>query len=148
MRQEESFESVVVAELNEGLRLEVLEIGRGRRIKVKSHAIEGWISHKTRAGYPLVMKIQPELDSSLDEFDVGGEYEVMSMATLRAAAELRSMVISALQVGTQIKIVEIGKDNKRCAKVSTLDLGQEGWINLASNSGEVFVGKTMRITIC
>jgi len=138
-----------VAALHEGVRLKVLEIGRGQRIKVLNHSTQGWISCKTRRlGEPLVMKIQPNLDSSLDEYDVGGDYEVMSMATLRAAEELQSMVISALQVGTRIKIVEIGTDNKRHAKVSTPELGQEGWISLASNSGQVFVGKAMRLTIC
>jgi len=147
VRDSESFESCVVAELDEGVRLEVLEVGRCRRIKVTSHSTEGWISHKTSGGEPLVMKIQPDLDSSLDDFKVGGDYEVMSMATLREAEELCSEEILALQLGTQIKIVEIGKDNKRHAKVSTPVLGQEGWISLVSNSGQVFVGKAMRLQI-
>mmetsp|Transcript_31215 Transcript_31215/g.60303 ORF Transcript_31215/g.60303 Transcript_31215/m.60303 type:complete len:176 (+) Transcript_31215:28-555(+) len=149
VREEESFESCVVAELDQGVRLGVLEIGQGRRIKVKNHSIKGWISHKDRRlGQPLVTKVQPQLDSFLDDFNVGGDYEVMSNAMLRAAEAVHSMVISALPVGTQIKIVEIGTDNKRHAKVATPELGQEGWISLASNTGDVLVGTTMRLTIC
>merc|ERR1712032_1477119 len=83
---------------------------------VKNHSIKGWIRCKTRRrGEPLVTKVQPQLDSFLDDFKVGGDYEVMSNAMLRATEAVHSMVISALPVGTQIKIVEIGTDNKRHA---------------------------------
>merc|ERR1712194_867860 len=65
IRAGESFDSAAVCELAPGLSLEVLEVGEGRRVKVKvmpgekQVQKEGWASFQTRFGEPLLKRVVP-----------------------------------------------------------------------------------------
>mmetsp|Transcript_33661 Transcript_33661/g.66197 ORF Transcript_33661/g.66197 Transcript_33661/m.66197 type:complete len:1170 (+) Transcript_33661:123-3632(+) len=135
-------DSVMFAELPTGTTLEVLEIGEGRRIKVKSENDgTGWISSKTRSNMPLVAKSNFDISSVIEDFfEAGGEHEVKSIVTMRQGEGLDSVIIAELKLGTRIKILEMGTENKRRAKIQVNDIG-EGWISVCTKTGEVLVGK-------
>merc|ERR1712008_54416 len=136
MRESETLESETVAELHVGMCLEVLQIGDGRRIKVKSEtAGEGWISSKTRMNEALVVKSSADLNFVLEDFEAGGEHEVKSMVTMRQEESLDSVIIAELKPGEKVKIKEMGIENKRRAKVELLDKGQ-GWISVCTKGGD------------
>jgi kinesin family member C2/C3 len=139
VREEEALESAVVNELSVGVTLEVLEIGDGRRIKIRAGSIEGWISSKTKLNEPLVAKRRPELEFAMDGFEIGCQHEVVSMVTVRASESLDSKVVGELKPGTIFTIKEIGDLNKRRAKIDTGLL--QGWISLVTKQGELLVGK-------
>jgi len=139
MREAETFESEVVAELQPFMCLQVLEIGHGRRIKVMSETFgEGWISCKTRLNEALVAACN--LDFVLEDFEAGGEHEVKSVVTMRQEESLDSPVICDLTPGTRVKILEMGTEINRRAKIQVQD-NLHGWISVCTKRGEILVGK-------
>eukprot|EP00418_Pyrodinium_bahamense_P088123 CAMPEP_0179035442 /NCGR_PEP_ID=MMETSP0796-20121207/13114_1 /TAXON_ID=73915 /ORGANISM="Pyrodinium bahamense, Strain pbaha01" /LENGTH=1125 /DNA_ID=CAMNT_0020731717 /DNA_START=303 /DNA_END=3680 /DNA_ORIENTATION=- len=139
MRTAEDLDSNVVMELSVGTTLEVVEVGQGRRLKVRAGTTEGWISSKTRLNEPLIVKRRADLDFVLDDFEVGGQHEVKSLVTLRAEEAIDGPVIAELKPGSIIRILELGTSNRRRAKVAADQT--EGWISLATKQGELLVGK-------
>jgi len=141
MREAETLESDTVAELPVGMCLEVLQIGQGRRIKVKSETFgEVWISSKTRINEALVVKSSSDLNFVIEDFEAGGEHEVKSIVTMRQEESLDSLIIAELKPGAKVKIKEMGTENNRRAKIEVADIG-EGWISVCTKSGEVLLGK-------
>lgn len=139
MRREEALESDVLAELAVGTAVEVLEIGSGRRIKIRAGGAEGWVSSKTRLNEPLIVRRRMDMDFVMEDFEVGGQHEVKSIVTLRAGEELDSDVIIELRPGTIIRIIALSTINRRRAKITCEQ--SEGWISLATKQGELLVGK-------
>lgn len=141
VRELESIESPVVRDLAMGTPLEVVEIGEGRRIKIKTTKgteSEGWISSKTKLLEPLVAKLRVG-DGVTRDFEVGGTHEVQSAVLVRTGENLDSEIIQELQPGTALKIVEIGVMNSRRAKISCQSC--EGWISTSTKQGELLIGK-------
>jgi len=140
MRQDEALESDPIAELPVGTFIEIIEVGEGRRIKVKAGQFEGWISSKTKMNEQLVHKRDKVTQMAIEDFEIGGQHEVKSIVTVRASEALDSEVRVEVKPGSLVKIVEIGLSNKRRAKIVT-DAGVEGWISMATKTGELLIGK-------
>jgi len=141
VRQEESLDSDVVAELQIGSACEILSVGEpgSRRAQVKTGSVTGWISIKTKAMEPLVVKRKKDISFAIEDFEVGGQHEVKSMVTVRVCETLDSEVLTELKPGALVKILEICPHNRRRAYVHS-EHGN-GWISLATKSGELLVGK-------
>eukprot|EP00929_Paragymnodinium_shiwhaense_P115933 TRINITY_DN8509_c0_g4_i1.p1 TRINITY_DN8509_c0_g4~~TRINITY_DN8509_c0_g4_i1.p1 ORF type:complete len:1229 (+),score=336.65 TRINITY_DN8509_c0_g4_i1:129-3689(+) len=129
MRKEEALESDVVLELPIGTTCEIVQAG----------ATAGWISSRTKMNEALIVKRRLEVQFAIDDFEVGGQHEVKSMVTVRAAETLDSEIKTELKPGTLVKILELGTVNKRRAKISTDTI--EGWISMATKQGELLIGK-------
>mmetsp|Transcript_94100 Transcript_94100/g.206089 ORF Transcript_94100/g.206089 Transcript_94100/m.206089 type:complete len:1250 (+) Transcript_94100:224-3973(+) len=144
VRREETLESEVLAELQVGTTLHVVDIGEGRRIKVAFNAdsstkLEGWISSKTKINEPLVMKCNPDVHLATMDFEVGGQHEVKATVTVREGEDLDSGFITELMPGVRVRILELGVHNKRRVKVSSSH--SSGWISTATKFGEPLIGK-------
>lgn len=138
VRSGESLESDTIGELPRGVTLTVQFLGESsRRIKVStSEGLAGWISLKTRKNQPLVTKTTVR-DC---DFEVGGEHEVKSIGlTMRALETLDSDSLFELKHGASVKILELGKINRRRAKVQAGDV--IGWVSLSTNEGQFLIGK-------
>jgi len=148
VRQAVTLDSASIAELPTGTTLEVLEIGEGRRIKVKSENDgTGWISSKTRSNMPLVAKSNFDISSVIEDFfEAGGEHEVLSTVTVRQEESLDSMIVTELKRGTRIEIVKMGTENKRRAKIQVQDIG-EGWISVCTKWGEVLLSSAIKVRV-
>jgi ankyrin repeat protein len=143
LRAEEALESMVTNELPIGFVLEIIEVGEiPRRAKVQAGSIQGWISVKTRSNELLIQK-RVDLSLVIADFKIGGQHQVISLVTLRAAESLDSEVITELGPGTLVKIVELGKDNKRRGKVET-EIAT-GWISMTTRQGDLLIGKLQGI---
>lgn len=143
IRSEESLDSALVVETPPGQTLEILEVGQGRRVKVRtSTGLEGWISTKTKLNEPLVVKRQKEVEFAMDGWETGSQHEVKSMVTVRTAESLDSEVIGELKPGAIFTIKDFGATNKRRALI---DSGVVvGWISLVTKNGEMLVGKVTK----
>eukprot|EP00930_Biecheleria_cincta_P021468 TRINITY_DN15907_c0_g1_i1.p1 TRINITY_DN15907_c0_g1~~TRINITY_DN15907_c0_g1_i1.p1 ORF type:complete len:682 (+),score=174.28 TRINITY_DN15907_c0_g1_i1:164-2209(+) len=143
MREEESMESARVGDIPAGQLLEVLEVGEGRRLKIKTSAgTVGWVSTKTKMNEVLIMKRMQEVEAALVGWEVGGQHEVKFKVTLRAGEGLDSSVLGELAPGTVFTIRELGSENGRRALVQAGANGQTtGWISLVTKQGEVLAGK-------
>lgn len=140
IRKEESLDSNLVCEVAPGQTLDVIEVGQGRRIKVRNaQGVEGWISSKTKLNEPLVIKRKKELEQAMEGWETNVQHEVKSMVTVRTGEALDSDYIGELKAGAIITIKELGVQNKRRALV---DSGMVvGWISLVTKTGEHLVGK-------
>eukprot|EP00429_Kryptoperidinium_foliaceum_P047131 CAMPEP_0176106506 /NCGR_PEP_ID=MMETSP0120_2-20121206/53448_1 /TAXON_ID=160619 /ORGANISM="Kryptoperidinium foliaceum, Strain CCMP 1326" /LENGTH=1202 /DNA_ID=CAMNT_0017440629 /DNA_START=57 /DNA_END=3665 /DNA_ORIENTATION=+ len=146
IRKAESLESEVITELAAGCVLQVVAVGEGRRIKIKTvtsgpgfPVYEGWVSSKTKMNEPLVQK-RVDNGYGCGDFEVGGQHEVKSIVTVRTDECLESDVLCDLKPGAIIRIIEIGQQNNRRAKVITAD-GIDGWISTVTKHGELLIGK-------
>eukprot|EP00435_Cladocopium_sp_Y103_P055120 s731_g18.t1 len=140
IRKEESLDSDLVCEVAPGQTLDVIEVGQGRRIKVRNaQGVEGWISSKTKLNEPLVIKRKKEMEHAMEGWETKVQHEVKSMVTVRTGEALDSDYIGELKPGAIITIKELGIQNKRRALV---DSGVVvGWISLVTKTGEHLVGK-------
>ncbi|CAE7213566.1 unnamed protein product [Symbiodinium pilosum] len=143
IRSEENLDSELLAETPPGQTLEILEVGQGRRVKVKTATgLEGWISTKTKLNEPLVVKRQKEVEFAIDGWETKSQHEVKSMVTVRTGESLDSDVIGELKPGAVFTIKEFGATNKRRALI---DSGVVvGWISLVTKNGEMLVGKVAK----
>lgn len=144
VRQHESLESDVITELPIGTCFKIVEQGAlPRRSKILAGNVVGWISVKTRLNEPLVIRVEPGFTSTVADFEVDGQHEVLSTVTLRAGETLDSEVITRLEPGTILKIKELGHNNKRRGKVEAQANSQfvEGWISFSTKQGELLIGK-------
>eukprot|EP00927_Polykrikos_kofoidii_P084751 TRINITY_DN9024_c0_g1_i1.p1 TRINITY_DN9024_c0_g1~~TRINITY_DN9024_c0_g1_i1.p1 ORF type:complete len:1293 (+),score=335.19 TRINITY_DN9024_c0_g1_i1:146-3880(+) len=144
MRKEQALESEVLIGLPIGTTCEVKQVGEGRRIQVKAGDLEGWISSKTKMNEPLVAKCSVASRFAVEDFEVGGQHEVKSLVTVRGTEALDSALKTELQPGVLVKILELGKINKRRAKISSDSV--EGWISMATKQGELLIGKVSDIS--
>lgn len=113
---QESLDSDLVCEVAPGQTLDVIEVGQGRRIKVRNaQGVEGWISSKTKLNEPLVIKRKKELEQAMEGWETNVQHEVKSMVTVRTGEALDSDYIGELKAGAIITIKELGVQNKRRA---------------------------------
>jgi len=146
VRVQESLESEIITELPIGTLIEIVELGEtSRRAKISAGKdVLGWISVQTLAKQALIINRETGLANFIEDFEVGGQHEVISTVTLRAGESLDSEVITDLKPGTIVKIKELGQINNRRGKVEIMFHYQartEGWISFATRQGEFFIGK-------
>jgi hypothetical protein len=145
VRDDEALESDFMGELSIGTTVEITEIGEGRRVKVRTGNVEGWISHATRTNEKLIVKVCSQQPlRAIDDFEVGGQHEVKSLVTVRLGENLDTDAIGELRPGTVVKILQVGTENQRRAliqEVEGVSVCLKGWISLVTKQGEHLVGK-------
>eukprot|EP00927_Polykrikos_kofoidii_P033161 TRINITY_DN28068_c0_g1_i2.p1 TRINITY_DN28068_c0_g1~~TRINITY_DN28068_c0_g1_i2.p1 ORF type:complete len:1273 (+),score=350.36 TRINITY_DN28068_c0_g1_i2:78-3896(+) len=141
MRKEEALESDRVTELGVATPCEVVQVGEGRRVKIRAGSTVGWISTRTNMNEALIVKRAGRADLlyAMEDFEVGGQHEVKSMVTVRVSEHLDSEMVAELKPGALIRIVQLGATSKRRALIQTDYL--EGWISVVTKSGELLIGK-------
>lgn len=140
LRTGEGLDTDIVSGQDPGAVFQVVEVGSGRRIKVQSGSIQGWISTKTKTGEPLIMKSleqPPSAPMSLEDIKVGGRHEVLTAVTVRESDDLQSGTVASLPIGSVVTIAELSATNPRRARV------EEGWISLATKEGAMLVGEDL-----
>jgi len=141
VRKGEALESDFVVELPIGTCLEILEMGEiPRRARICAGDVAGWISVMTRLKQPLITQRMGSVASTVSQFEVGGEHEVITAVTLRAEESLDSEVITELKPGTIVKIKELGKINNRRGRVESKGT-PDGWISFTTRQGDLLIGK-------
>ncbi|CAK0855865.1 unnamed protein product [Prorocentrum cordatum] len=145
VRREQDLDSEVVGELEPLVPLEVLEVGQGRRLRVRSSSgrhLEGWVSCWTRCGEQLVAAGVASGTGRVEDllaahFAVGGRHTVRSPVTVRSGEGLDSAEVGTLIWGEAVTILEMGQANRRRARV---DAGSvEGWLSLATRQGQLLL---------
>lgn len=147
MREGEALTTAVVMEIPAKTALSVIEVGCGRRVKIQiiGSEREGWVSTKTGMNEPLVVKVHGGT-RGFDTFEVGGQHEVKSAVTVREQEDLTSPILGELIAGTLVKIIEVGINNPRRAKIVCIRMVEEsgpssGWISTVTQMGELLIGK-------
>lgn len=137
VRAGESLASEVVTTLPIGAVMKVLEMGSERRAKISAGSLKGWLTLKTRAGDPLILKRRAESLDAIDKFKEGGEHELKTMVTVREGESLETPIATQLKPGLSVTILEISSTNKRRAKIKSENV--EGWITLATKNGDLML---------
>lgn len=146
VRDGESFDSQIIAEVGERTTLEVLDVGEGRRLLVTCGSAQGWISYKTRRNEPLVVRKEDCQSASTcsTALEVGLQYVVCQSAKLRAGSQPYSPESARLAPGTHVLVLEVESvrpEIPRSARVVVSrgeeagHLGMEGWLHLAEAKG-------------
>lgn len=147
VRSGESLESEKLMDFPAGTAMVVQQVGVGRRIQVRAACrdlsllgVEGWVSSRTAADELLVIRCSPDLAFAAADFDIGGCHEIKVPLKVLAREAEDSQVVSELQPGHIARIVDLGRVNRRRAKVLTAD-GATGWVSVVTPTGEPTVGK-------
>lgn len=165
VRQAEDLQSPKVAQLLDGCRVEVTQIGSGasgKRIAIQdTGSVHGWVSVVSSSGEALVRIIEKELRGAAREkrieaavkaarhdhgkhtarFEVGDLCHVIASVIVRKEEALDSPQVAKLPDRCQVEVLEIGSGPSGKRLCVRDEEGVSGWISVVSSDGTQLLRK-------